>query len=123
MKTILARVHTGLAWLVVLGSVVQFFIIALVIFNGVAIEQHGASGRILTIVALVMMVVAIIIRTSRRTTWYSVAVLLLLFPVQGALAYLDMPGFLNALHAVIGTAILGLSYSLAAGQAKAVEPV
>ena len=120
MKTTLARIHTGLAWLVVIGSIVQFFMIAMVIFNNTPIDQHGNSGRILAGVAFLMMIVATIIRTSRRTTWYSVAVFLLLFPVQGIFVYVDMPGFLSALHAVVGTAILGLAYSLAAGRAKAV---
>jgi hypothetical protein len=106
--------------LVFIGSVVQFFMIALVIFNDTPIDQHGNTGRILAGVAFLMMIVAIIIRTSRRTTWYSVAVVLLLFPVQGLFVYVDMPGFLSALHAVTGTAILGLAYSLAAGRAKAV---
>jgi hypothetical protein len=120
MKTIVARIHTGLAWLVVIGSVAQFFTIALVIFDGMQLAQHANTGRILMGGGFLMMVAALIIRTSRRTTWYSVAVFLLLFPIQGVLAYLDLPGFLNALHAVTGTAILGLAYSLAAGRAKAV---
>jgi hypothetical protein len=120
MKTTLARIHTGLAWLVVIGSVVQFFMIGMVIFNSTPIDQHGSSGRILSGVAFLMMIVAIIIRTSRRTTWTSIAVVLLLFPVQGIFVYLDLPGFLSALHAVTGIAILGLAYSLAAGRAKAV---
>ena len=120
MKTTLARIHTGLAWLVVIGSILQFFMIAMTIFNDTPIDQHGNTGRILAVVALLMMIVAVIIRTSRRTTWTSVAVVLLLFPVQGIFIYVDMPGILSSLHAVTGTAILGLAYSLAAGRARAV---
>jgi hypothetical protein len=120
MKATLARVHNGLAWLVVFGSVIQFFMVALSVFNGVNLEQHGNTGRILSGVALLMLIVALIIRTSRKTTWYSVAVFLLLFPIQGVLAYLDLPSILNALHSVTGTLILWLSYTLATGSAKAV---
>jgi hypothetical protein len=120
MKANLALVHTGLAWLVVIGSILQFFMIALTIFNGVSIAEHANTGRMLTLAAALMLIVALIIRTSRRTTWFSVAVLLLLFPIQGVLAYVDMPGVLKSLHAVTGTLILWLAYSLAAGSARAV---
>ncbi len=126
MKGALSRIHNILAWLAVIGSVVQFFMIAMMVFAGVSLEAHANTGRILEGVAALMLVVALIIRTSRRTTWYSVAVFLLLFPIQGLLAYLEMPGFLKALHAVTGTLILWLSYSMAAGSARAVavaEPV
>lgn len=123
MKGTLSRIHNILAWLAVLGSVVQFFMIAMMIFAGVSLEAHANTGRILEGVAALMLVIALIIRTSRRTTWYSVAVFLLLFPIQGLLAYLEMPGFLKALHAVTGTLILWLSYSMAAGNARAVATV
>jgi hypothetical protein len=123
MKSTIARVHTVLAWLAVLGSIVQFFMIALFIFNRVNLEVHATTGRVLEGVAALMLIAALIIRTSRRTTWYSVAVFLLLVPIQGILAYVDLPGFLNALHAVTGTLILWLSYLLAAGNARATIPV
>lgn len=122
MKATLARIHTILAWLAVLGSIVQFFMIALFIFSHVSLEMHANTGRILEGVAFLLLIDALIIRTSRRTTWYSVAVFLLLFPIQGVLAYVDLPGFINALHAVTGTLILWLSYSLAAGNARATVP-
>lgn len=122
MKATLVRIHTILAWLAVLGSIVQFFMIALFIFNHVSLEMHANTGRVLEGVAALMLITALIIRTSRRTTWYSVAVFLLLFPIQGVLAYMDLPGFLNALHAVTGTLILWLSHSMAAGNARATVP-
>jgi hypothetical protein len=94
--------------------------IAMTIFNGTSLKEHGNTGRMLTGLAALMLIIALIIRSSRRTTWYSVAVLLLLFPIQGTLAYLELPGVLNSLHAVTGTLILWLCYSLAAGSARAV---
>ena len=120
MKTTLARIHNGLAWLAVLGSVVQFFMIALMIFSGVSLEMHATTGRVLQGVAALMLIAALVIRTSPRTTWYSVAAFLLLVPIQGVLAYMDLPGFLKASHALTGTLILWLSYQMAAGNAKAV---
>jgi hypothetical protein len=120
MKATLARVHTWLAWLAVLGCVVQFYMIAMSIFNSLSLTEHGNTGRIITVVAALMLIIALIIRSSRRTTWYSVAVLLLLFPIQGVFIYLDLPGILKSLHAVTGLLILWLSYSLAAGSARAV---
>lgn len=122
MKVTFARIHNILAWLAVLGCIVQFFMIGLMVFNHVSLEMHANTGRVLEGVAFFMLIDALIIRTSRRTTWYSVAVFLLLVPVQGILAYMDLPGFLNALHAVNGTLILWLSYSLAAGSARATVP-
>ena len=123
MKTTLARVHNFLAWLAVFGSIVQFFMIAMFIFSRVSLEVHANTGRVLEGVAAIMLIVALVLRANRRTTWYSVAVFLLLFPIQGMLAYVDLPGFINALHAVTGTLILWLSYAMAAGNARATIPV
>jgi hypothetical protein len=120
MKATFARIHNGLAWLAVLGSIVQFFMIALMVFSGVSLEMHATTGRVLQGVAALMLISALVTRTSPRTTWYSVAVFLLLFPIQGILAYMDLPGFLKASHALTGTLILWLSYQMAAGNAKAV---
>lgn len=119
MKATLARIHNGLAWLAVLGSIIQFFMIALMVFSGVSLEMHATTGRVLQGVAALMLIAALVIRTSPRTTWYSVVVFLLLFPIQGVLAYMDLPGFLKASHALTGTLILWLSYQMAAGNAKA----
>jgi len=120
MKTTLARIHNGLAWLAVLGSIVQFFMIALMVFSGASLEMHATTGRVLQGVAALMLIVALVIRTSPRTTWYSVAAFLLLFPIQGILAFMDLPGVLKASHSLTGTLILWLSYQMATGNAKAV---
>jgi hypothetical protein len=120
MKRTLARIHIGLAWLLFIGSIIQFFLISLTVFGAADATVHANGGRILMLAALLLLIVALIIRTSKANVLVSLAVFLLLFPVQGMLAYSNIPGEARALHAVTGVLILGLSYVLANGFAKAV---
>jgi len=124
MKSTLVRIHNGLAWLIFAGSIIQFFLISLAVFGAADSQVHVTGGGILMLAALIMAIVSPIVRVSKWNVILSILVLLLLFPVQGLLAYIEsLPGAVRALHGVNGVLILGLSYQLANGFAKAVAPV
>ena len=122
MKRAFARIHNVLAWLLFAGSIIQFFLIGLTVFGAAGTDVHANGGRLLMLAALLALIVALVTRTSKANVLTSLAVFLLLFPGQGFLAYMDIPGEARALHAVTGVLILGLSYAMANGFARAVAP-
>jgi hypothetical protein len=123
MKSKLARIHNILAWTIFAGCFVQIYLIALYVFKAVLTpELHAATGFLLALVALLSLIVALIIRVNKWNIILSLVVFLLLFPVQGILAYSDVGGAIRALHGLTGMLILSFSYILANGFAKAVWP-
>ncbi len=120
MKSVLARIHNFLAWLLFAGCILQIYLIALYVFGAGDRETHAFGGFILMFVALLSLIVALIIRVNKWNVILSLAVLLLIFPVQGILANSDIDGAFRALHGVNGILIMGLSYMLANGFARAV---
>lgn len=120
MKSALVRIHNILAWLILAGSIIQFFLISLTVFGAAGTELHGTAGGILMLLALVMAIMALIIRVNKWNVILSILVLLLLFPIQGLFVYIEgLPGAVRALHGLNGVLILGLSYTLANGFARA----
>ena len=120
MKKILAGIHNFLAWLLFAGCVIQIYLIAMVVFGSGSRDTHAFGGFLLMIVSLLSLIVALVIRVNKWNIILSAAVLLLLFPVQGILAYAEIDGAFRALHGVNGILIMGFSYLLANGFAKAV---
>ena len=124
MKSKLARIHNILAWTIFAGCFVQIYLIALYVFKAVLTpELHVATGFLLALVALLSLIVALIIRVNKWNVILSLVVFLLLFPIQGILAYSDVGGSIQALHGLNGMLILIFSYMLANGFAKAVWPL
>jgi hypothetical protein len=120
MKLLVARLHTGVAWLLFLGCWVALYLIALSVFGGGEATTHGAFGRTLFLVSLAMLVASLVVRSSRLNVGLSVLVPVLLF-MQGMFVYLPpLPPAVRALHALNGLAIMIISYSLANGRARAV---
>jgi hypothetical protein len=104
------------------GCILQIYLIARYVFGSGDRDTHAFGGFILMFIALLSLIVALIIRANKWNVILSLAVLLLLYPVQGLLAYSDIDGAFRALHGVNGILIMGLSYILANGFAKAVVP-
>ena len=123
MKKTFANIHNGLAWIIFVGSAIQFFLISMVFFGAAPAEVHGIVGFGISILALLMLISAIVVRSDRWNIIVSVIVFLLLFPVQGILAYSEeLPAFVRALHGLNGVIILSLAYLLANGPFRATAP-
>ena len=119
MKPLFARINTVLAWVVFLGGVSLFYLIALTVFGGADASLHARVGVILFLVSLVLGIAALISRSSRLNLILSISVPLLFF-VQGLLVHLPpLPPAVRALHALNGLAIMIICYLLANGRAKA----
>lgn len=120
MRQIAARLHMGLAWLIFLGGCLALYLIAVSVFGGGSAETHGAFGRALFLVSLVMLIASLVCRSSKLNVGLSVLVPVL-FIAQGMFVYMPplTPG-IRALHALNGLAIMGICYVLAHGRARAI---
>ena len=119
MKQTAAKIHTGLAWFIFIGSNVQFVLIAMAFFGGAGLQLHTAFGAILMLSALLLLIAALVARHSIGNVVVSLVVLLALVPIQGLLVRLDLPPALRSLHAANGLLIMWLSYGLARGRFQA----
>ena len=120
MKKTFARIHNGLAWLIFAGSILQIFLISLAYFDAIEVGTHAFSGFIISFLALLMFFSSLIVRSSGLNVILSLVLFLLLFPVQGLLAYSDeLPAAVQGLHGLVGMLIMGLAYALASSKIKA----
>ncbi len=120
MKRVFARIHNILAWLIFAGSILQIFLISLAYFGAIEVETHAFSGFLISVLALLMFISSLVVRSSALNVVLSLVVLLLLFPVQGMLAYSDdLPNAVQGLHGLSGMLIMGLAYTLAKSKIKA----
>jgi len=120
MRRIFARIHNILAWAIFAGSILQVFLISLAYFGAIEAETHAFTGFFMAFLALLMFISSLVARSSGLNILLSLVVFLLLFPVQGLLAYSeDLPAAVQGLHGLVGMLIMGLSYGLAAGKIKA----
>jgi len=119
MRQIAGRIHIGLAWLLFLGCCLALYLIAVSVFGGGSTQNHGAFGRILFLVSLVMLIASLVCRSSKLNVGLSVLVPVLFF-VQGMFVYMPpLTPTIRALHALNGLAIMGICYTLAHGRARA----
>ncbi len=122
MRQMFARVHTVLAWIILVGCIGLIYLIALSVFGGGSAATHGAFGRYLFLASLVMLIVSLVARSSRLNVGLSTLVPLLFF-LQGMFVHLPLlPPAARALHALNGLIIMGACYLLAHGRARAALP-
>ena len=120
MKKTFARIHTGLAWLIFAGSILQIFLISLAYFGAIEVETHAISGFLISVLALLLFISSLVVRSSGLNVILSLVLFLLLFPVQGLLAYSnELPDAVQGLHGLTGMLIMGLAYALANSKIKA----
>lgn len=119
MRPFFARLHSVLAWLIFLGCALLLYLIALAFFSGQSAATHGAVGRILFILSLLMLIASLVCRSGRLNIDLSILVPVLLF-AQGMFVYIpSLPPAGRAIHALNGLMIMGISYLLAHGRARA----
>jgi hypothetical protein len=120
MREVAAKINNFLAWIIFLGTNLQFVLIALSVFGAASSDIHAAGGFFVWLIAILAFIAALVARASRLNIGLSFLTALLIMPVQGMLVHTEFSiQAVHALHAVNGLAILYLSYMLANGRARA----
>jgi hypothetical protein len=114
-------IHRVLAWLILAGLVVEFYLAGAPVFRAVTFAPHVELGRTLGTAILVLFVLGLIDRIGPRVLRLS-ALLLGLMIVQWVLPALGavLP-WLAALHAIVGMALIGATFRIAGALGTRVE--
>jgi hypothetical protein len=109
MRRILLRIHQGLAWVILVGLLLQFYSVRMALFAAASFEFHRTLGYFLAVPVILLLVLALAGRLGRFLIGLS-ALLVVLTILQAALPSLraSVP-MLAALHPVNAVALLGVS--------------
>jgi hypothetical protein len=112
MRRILLRIHQGLAWVVLVGLLLQFYFVGMALFGGMSFEFHRTLGYLLAVPVILLLVLALAGRLGRLLIGMS-ALLVVLIILQAALPSLrsSVP-MVAALHPVNAVALLGISAAI-----------
>src|SRR5918911_1495971 len=66
MQSVLTRLFQGLAWLVLAGLAVQFYLAGAALFGATTFQAHRTLGYLLAVAILLLLVVALAARPGRR---------------------------------------------------------
>ena len=105
MQSVVTRIFQGLAWLVLAGLVVEFYLAGAALFGVTTFQPHRTLGVALALAILLLLVVALVARAGRRVVGLA-ALLAALTVVQVLLPSLRtrLP-WVAALHAVNAVAL------------------
>jgi len=109
----IARILQGLAWLVVGGLLLQFYLAGAALFGAASFQPHRMLGDAIGVSIVLLLVVTLIARPGRRIVGMA-ALLTALVIVQVALPSLRgaLP-FVAALHAVNAVFLVALAIRIA----------
>ena len=112
MRHILLRVQQGLAWVVLVGLFLQFYLVGLALFGVTSFEFHRALGYSLAVPIFLLLVLALGGGLGRRLVALAV-LLVVLTIVQATLPSLrsSVP-LVAALHPLNALALMGLSAAI-----------
>jgi len=110
MRKVVARVHRGLAWVILAAVIAQFFLAGLGIFGVAGFGAHMMTGNLIGVASLILVILALVGRLGGATIGRS-ALLLVLTIVQSLLP--RGPSLIAALHPVNALAILFVALLLA----------
>jgi Family of unknown function (DUF6220) len=117
----ITRLFQGLAWLVVGGLVLQFYLAGAALFGVTTFQPHRALGDALGVAILFLLVVALIARPGRRVVGLA-AMLTVLTIVQLLLPSLRTGlAWVAALHVVNAAALTLVALSVARGRIQTRE--
>jgi len=109
----ITRILQGLAWLVVAGLVVEFYLAGSALFGATTFQPHRALGVGLAAAILLLLIVALIARPGRRVVGLA-ALLLVLGIVQVVLPSLRTAvPWVAALHPINAVALAMLTVRIA----------
>ena|SRR5438270_9397946 len=121
MKQAIYWVYRGLAWVVFVGMVLQFFLAGVGVFRAGSFAPHRTLGDLLiyaTIVLLIVAVGSVVTGTLERWKTGLAGVLVVLMLLQYLLAsdfLQEGAPVISALHPVNGLLLVFISYTLAWG--------
>ena len=112
-RVVVIRIFQAVAWLVVAGLVVEFYLAGAGLFGVTTFQAHRLLGMSLGVAILLLLVISLLARPGRRTVG-QVAVLVLLTLVQLSLPSLRsaVPA-IAALHVVNAGLLVGLTATIA----------
>jgi ABC-type polysaccharide/polyol phosphate export permease len=112
MRRVISRVHQGLAWLVLAGVLLQFYLAGMALFGVGSFELHRTLGYLLAVPVVLLLALALAGRLGRFLIGLS-ALLVLLTIVQIMLPSLrGSTSWIAALHPVNALALLGISAAI-----------
>ena len=113
MQVVVTRTLQGLAWLVVAGIVVQFYLTGAALFGATTFQPHRLLGNALAVAMLLLLVLALVARAGRRTVGMA-ALLVALAIVQVVLPSLRTAvPWVAALHAINAGALAMVTLRIA----------
>ncbi|MGI8688964.1 MAG: DUF6220 domain-containing protein [Thermomicrobiales bacterium] len=110
MRNVVSRIHGGLAWVILVAVIAQFFFAGLGVFGAAGFGAHKVTGYLVEAASLVLLVLALVGSRGRRTIGLS-ALLFALTVVQGLLP--SGPALVAAFHPLNAVAILLVALVLA----------
>ena len=113
MHSVFTRLFQGLAWLVLAGLAVQFYLAGAALFGATTFQAHRTLGYLLAVAILLLLVVALVARPGRRLVGLT-ALLAGLAVVQVLLPALrsGLP-WVAALHVVVAVGIAAQAAAIA----------
>jgi len=109
-----AKAYQALAWLFVLGVVIQFFLAGLGVLGGESIEAHREWGFIVLHLIPILMFLAALIGKMGRTIIIMTVVLFVLVFIQPLFADPEMdPQWIRTFHVLGGLFIFMFGYHIA----------
>ncbi|SRR5579884_471498 len=119
MRPVFTRVFQGLAWLVLAGLLVQFYLAGAALFGATTFQPHRTLGSVLAVAVLLLLVLAVVARPSRRLVGRT-ALLAGLTIVQVVLPSLrpNLP-WVAALHGVVAVGIAAQAAAIARAPGRA----
>jgi hypothetical protein len=120
MQRIIARIHQGLAWIILAGLLVQFYLAGAAMFGVGSFAPHRILGSAFAVPVLLLVVLAAVGRLGWRLAGLSL-LLLFLTVVQALLPSLRADAaWLAALHPINALVLMGTSARIGrAGRAAA----
>jgi hypothetical protein len=113
VRSVVARIFQGVAWLVLAGLVVEFYLAGAALFGVTTFQPHRALGVALTVAILLLLVLALVARPGRRVVGLT-ALLAVLTVVQVLLPSLrtGLPS-VAALHVINAAVLLAVAGGIA----------
>ncbi len=110
MRNVVSRMHGGLAWVILVAVIAQFFFAGLGIFGAAGFGAHMMTGNLIGVASLILVILALVGRLGGVPIGLS-ALLFALTIVQSLLP--RGPSLIAALHPVNALAILFIALFLA----------
>src|SRR5690242_14111249 len=110
MRNVVSKVHGGLAWIVVVAVVAQFFFAGLGLFGATTLQAHRTTGNLIGAASLLLLVLALVGMLGGMRIGLSALLFVLTF-IQNLLV--RGPSLVAAFHPLNALAVLGVAVMLA----------